>query len=201
MIAVASLPQAAHHARFVKMLPQIQRYASFYFRKETRADREDLVAEVVGMSYLSFASLVERDRLEFAFPSTLARYACKLTRAGRRVGNRSDIRDLMSRRARKKGIFIHGLFEQDERGRWEELIVEDKKTRPADVATCRVDFRAWLATLPLRNRRIAEALAAGSTTSEVAERFGVSSGRVSQLRRELDSLWQEFHGELVEEAA
>ena len=81
------------------------------------------------------------------------------------------------------------------------MVVEDRKTRPADVAACRVDFREWLATLPLRNRKIAEALAVGSTTTEVAERFRVSLGRVSQLRRELHALWCEFHGELVEEAA
>lgn len=81
------------------------------------------------------------------------------------------------------------------------LVVEDKKTRPADVAACRVDFRDWLATVSVRNRRIAEELAAGAMTSEVAERFGVSLGRISQLRRELHTQWQEFHGELIGEAA
>ncbi len=163
--------------------------------------REDLVAEVVASAYLNFARLVERNKLDVAYPTPLARYAVKQIRAGRRVGNRNDIRDLLSNRAKRAGTIVGGLLELDERGRWQELLVEDRKTRPADVATCRVDFQAWLATLTVRNRRIAEALAAGSSTTEVAERFGISPGRVSQLRRELHEGWCEFHGEQVAEAA
>ena len=42
---------------------------------------------------------------------------------------------------------------------------------------------------------IAEALAVGSTTGEVARRFNLSSGRVSQLRQEFHRSWQEFQGD------
>jgi len=63
------------------------------------------------------------------------------------------------------------------------------------VAACRVDFRAWLATLTLRNRRVAESLAVGSSTGSVAREFQISEGRVSQLRRDLHDSWQRFHGE------
>jgi hypothetical protein len=38
-------------------------------------------------------------------------------------------------------------------------------------------------------------LAAGETTSRVAQRFSVSLGRISQLRRELKAAWEAFHGE------
>ena len=202
MIDAVSMPRdERHHARFVEMLPRIRRFGSYIFRHEHRSERDDLIAEVVARAYLSFARLVERNMVEVAFPTALARYACKQIRAGRRVGNRCDMRDLMSSRAKKQGVLIHGLWEQDERGHWEELAVEDKRTRPADVAACRIDFRAWLATLSVRNRRIAEALAVGTSTTDVAERFRVSMSRVSQLRRELHEQWREFHGELVAEAA
>ena len=43
--------------------------------------------------------------------------------------------------------------------------------------------------------RIAEVLAAGEGTTKTAERFKVSPGRVSQLRRELHDAWQAFHGD------
>ena len=48
------------------------------------------------------------------------------------------------------------------------------------------------------HRRIAEALALGHTTADVAKRFRVTPGRVSQLRRELQNSWQTFHGETIE---
>ena len=124
MIAATSpTPAALHHARFVAMLPQIKRFASFYFRKERRAIREDLVAEVIASAYLNFARLVERNKLDVAYPTPLSRYAVKQIRAGRRVGNRADIRDLTSDRAKKAGTFIHGLWERDERGQWQALLV------------------------------------------------------------------------------
>ena len=71
---------------------------------------------------------------------------------------------------------------------------------PADVAASRIDFPAWLATLSHRNRRIALRLAAGDAAGSVAQRFGISPGRISQLRRELAEAWQAFHGEFCPDA-
>jgi transposase-like protein len=64
-----------------------------------------------------------------------------------------------------------------------------------DIVSFRVDFADWLASLSRRDRRIAESLAIGNRTSDVAKRFDVSSGRISQLRRELAESWTEFTGE------
>jgi hypothetical protein len=44
-------------------------------------------------------------------------------------------------------------------------------------------------------------LAIGNTTGEVAKRFDVSAGRVSQLRRELAESWKAFQGENAAPAA
>ena len=38
-------------------------------------------------------------------------------------------------------------------------------------------------------------LALSHTTGEVAKRFRVSAGRISQLRRDLQRSWEEFQGE------
>jgi len=48
-----------------------------------------------------------------------------------------------------------------------------------------------------RNRRIAELLAADTPGKDVARRFGISPGRVSQLRSELRDDWHQFQGEPV----
>lgn len=58
-----------------------------------------------------------------------------------------------------------------------------------------VDFTAWLQTLPRRFRQIAKTLAVGETTSNVARKFRMSPGRVSQVRRELKQSWEAFRGE------
>ncbi len=42
---------------------------------------------------------------------------------------------------------------------------------------------------------LAEALANGDSTGEIATRFRISAGRVSQLRRELHASWERFHAE------
>jgi FixJ family two-component response regulator len=65
-----------------------------------------------------------------------------------------------------------------------------------DIVSFRCDFPAWLETLRHRDRRIAETLALGHRTQDVARRFQVSEGRVSQLRRELAVSWKAFVGEV-----
>ena len=66
---------------------------------------------------------------------------------------------------------------------------------PLDEGHTVLDFAAWLGSLPTRNRRIAEMLAGGAAGKDVARRFGISPGRVSQLRGELREHWQCFRGE------
>ncbi|MGD0461593.1 MAG: helix-turn-helix domain-containing protein [Tepidisphaeraceae bacterium] len=51
-----------------------------------------------------------------------------------------------------------------------------------------------------RDRKIVYALTSGERTKAVAERFGLSEGRVSQLRRKFEQLWRTFQGD-AEEAA
>jgi hypothetical protein len=96
----------------------------------------------------------------------------------------------------KKGLSLERLDCFDERsGDWHELVVEDKHSTPADVATTRIDFGVWLESLPVRTRQVAETLATGEATRHVARMFGCSASRISQLRRELFHAWQGFQGE------
>jgi len=75
-------------------------------------------------------------------------------------------------------------------------VVIDTRTAPVpDIVSFRVDFADWLRGLPRRVRRIAESLAVGNRTSDVAKRFKLSAGRISQIRRELHTAWQRFQGE------
>ena len=64
----------------------------------------------------------------------------------------------------------------------------------ADQAAFRIDYPEWLARLNHRDRRLAEFLVMGNTTGEAAQRFGLSDGRISQIRKELCNNWTNFHG-------
>jgi hypothetical protein len=71
----------------------------------------------------------------------------------------------------------------DEESTWEEVLVEDRRAGPAEIAVCRINFANWLRLLSRRQRKIAMTLAGGETTIEAAKKFGVMAGRISQLRQ------------------
>ena len=186
-------------ARFLQLLPRIRSQAQSRFRHLAPEAREEATAEVIASALVSYARLVALGREDRAYATTLVRYAVAQFRAGRRVGCRMNGHDVTSDYCRqKKGLWLEQLDRYDDpTSEWEQLVVEDKHSTPADIAATRVDFRAWLESLPERTRRVAETLATGEATSHVARIFGCSSSRISQLRRELYLAWQVFQGELA----
>ena len=193
--------QSGWQEKFVAMLPAIQEHAAFRFRHRLPEEREDLVAEVVALACVMFARLVEGGKVGYATP--LAVFACRQVAVGRRLGSPLNTNDVGSTHCqRRKGVFVQRLDRYDTKdAEWREIVVEDKKSTPADIAATRIDFGDWLDTLPKRQRKIAETLAMGESTSRTARMFQISAGRVSQIRRQLFDRWQEFQGELLGSSA
>ena len=187
------------HEKFLQMLPVIQRSASIAFRHLKAEAREEAIQDVTANALVAFVRLVERGKADLAFPTVLARYGVSQFRGGRRVGTRLNVRDVMSPFAqRNKGIKVERLHRYHwEEAAWREILVEDKRATPAEVAASRIDFGDWLQTLPRRQRRIAETLATGETTTRTARIFRISAGRVSQIRRQLYEAWKTFQGEPI----
>jgi len=179
------------------MLPTIRENARHRFCHFPREEREDLIAEAVALAFGMFVRLVERGKVELGYATPLAVYACRQVAVGRRLGSPLNVKDVTSTYCqRRKGVFVERLDRYDvQDGKWQEIVMEDRRTTPADIAATRIDFSDWLRTLPQRQRRIAETLALGETTSRTARMFRISAGRVSQIRRELYDAWQEFQGE------
>ncbi len=185
------------HELFLKMLPTIKRYASLAFRDRNPEAKEDLTEEVVVNAMLAFKRLYNKDRVDDAHATVLARYAIAQVCEGRKTGSPLKCREVLSDYAqRKKGFYVDRLDHYDEEEQaWSEVVVEDRTAGPADIAATRIDFRAWLGTLSRQQKKAATKLAAGETTGKVAKLLKVSSGRISQLRRELLDKWREFQGE------
>ena len=178
----------ATHDKFLAILPAIRAQANLAFRSENPEAKEECVAEVVANAFCAYQRLIERGKEDVALPTPLARYAIKQVRSGRRVGTKLSVRDVMSP-ANRRVVVQH--FD----GVWQEALVEDRHAGPAEIAASRIDMADWLRSLERGKRRIAKSLAQGETTSTVAHMFGVTAGRISQLRQELKRSWEEFQSQ------
>jgi hypothetical protein len=199
----AASEQPAWQAGFLALLPDIHRQLRFAFRRLRGERREDAMQEALANALFAYVRLCERGKPELAYATPLAQYAVRQVCDGRQVAGRLNGSETLSRYAQRKAGFtvlrLHGPKASD--GIWSELLVEDRSCTPAELAASRIDFAAWQRRLPRRKRRIAAALAAGATTGATARRFGLTAGRISQLRRELATDWRTFQGEAAAERA
>jgi hypothetical protein len=188
--------EPAWHTGFLAILPQIREHLRFAFRRMPASERAEAMAEAVANVAINYARLHEQGKLDVAFPTTLADYAIRQYFAGRRVGSRLNANDISSPYAqRQRGFQVKSLDQRRPDGEWKEIVVEDRRCTPAEVAASRIDLDNWFGQLPRLKRGIAETLATGETGAETASMFGVTPGRVSQVRRELEIDWAVYHGE------
>jgi len=200
MVKPRSVPEPAPwHAGFLAMLPKIVTCARVAFRAYAAEAKEDAVQQVVANALVAYVRLAELDKLAAAFPTVLARFAIAQVRDGRMVGTQANVKDVLSYYARRrKGFIVQRLDVFDEtEGEWREAVVEDCQTPVPDQVAFRIDFPEWLSRLSRRDRRMVERLAVGSSTGEVAQRFRLTAGRISQKRYEFYCSWLAFHGEPV----
>ena len=121
-------------------------------------------------------------------PACIAWMAVKRVRIGRQhkesvrslTTSRFDKRSKRPKNLRQIHIHLHDLAAVD--------------APPSETVPTWMDFKAWLAKHDARKRQIAEALAVGGRTGEVAVEFGVSAGRIAQMRREFENSWKEYQG-------
>jgi hypothetical protein len=178
---------------FVTMLPEIQQRLRRAFRHLDAASREESTAEGVVHCLLSYARLHEQGRAEDATASTLSWYAALAVRRGRPAGSKMNSKEPLSRYAQ----IGNGIQVEQRPGNWLDLLVEDKRASVPDQVAAKMDVSDWFATLSRRMKQIARDLACGFSTSEVAEKHGVTPGRISQLRRTLEESWAAFQHESV----
>jgi hypothetical protein len=201
MVAHADpVPQTDPRDKFLQLLPKIRARVEFALRGLPRQTREDLIDEAVIDAFVAFMRLAELGKLAVALPTPLADYAVKRTLAGRRVGcqlNRDDVSSFYGQRSHRIRLLRLDRFDGAENC-WKEVVVEDRSAGPDEIAAARIDLAEWFRRLPRRNRKIAQRLALGDRTRDVAKRFGLSRGRISQLRREFEDSWNEFQGEAAE---
>lgn len=181
---------------FLQLLPMLKRYACFAFRQMNPVAQEDAVSDVVVNAMVAYRRLHERGQLQRAFASVLVRYAVAQYRRGQRVGTPQRTNDVFSPVAKSKGDFELASIGSPsaQSGTWMECLADNRRSTIPNQVAFRIDFPRWLKGLPDRDRMVAEQLALGHSTSDVANTFDLTRGRISQLRRELALSWYAFGG-------
>jgi hypothetical protein len=175
---------------FLQILPRVEVHAGVVFRRiRCGQARQDAVAETVALAFKFFLAALARGKDPLAFPSAIATFAARQVRCGRRLcGTRTG--DVGSVAA----AIRHGVWADNVLDGHQDALADNTVTPIPDQVAFRLDFPAWLGTRTQRDREMVGALMAGGRTKDVAERFGLTEGRVSQLRQEFRQDWERFTG-------
>jgi hypothetical protein len=188
------------NAKFLSMLPLIQKTAVIIFSKLTPDKRADAIQNTIAWSLDMLHNLARQGRLDEAFASPLAWFGIRRHKEGRIAGTPSSITDVMAEGTLGLGRtkvrqFWHEktLYVTDDNRDSEENGLKDFRNPDAERTTSfYLDFDAWFEQQSERDRKIILALMRGDGTNEVSRQFGCTAGRISQLRKRFEKSWNEF---------
>ena len=144
------------HAAFLSILPRIETHARFSFRFWRCAQRrDDAIAEVVALCWAWFVRLVERGRDPVPLAGSLARFAVKQVRSGRKLCGKARAHDVFTAATQRTQVYAVVPLPQYSSltGTPFEDALQDNTTTPIpDQVAFRIDWPAWLATLPWRSQ-------------------------------------------------
>ena len=182
---------AAWHAGFLAMLPAIRRHLKVEFRHLDPEARAEAVQEGVCNAMTAYVRLHERGEVEKAYPTPLAKYAARQIRDGRKVGGKLNVKDVSSRLLPAAEARRARTPRQVGQGR--RLAGGYRGGQERDARRCRARpprLRRLAQDPPRRDRKVALDLARGNRTGDVARKYELSDGRISQLRKELRLSWE-----------
>jgi len=205
---MSAMSLVAAQQEFTRTISAVEDAVRFAFRRRLRPQEfEEALAEALAAAWSAWHGLIKRGKDPVAVGvHGIATNAIRNVRQGRRVGNKGGGRGAMDvyhcKAQAKSGFMLVSLDSGDGtpadssgKGDWRDWLAEAKTCTPADLAASRIDLAGWLSRLPERKRRIFETLAQGHDGIVVARRLGLSPGRVSQVRAELEASWREFQGQ------
>ena len=182
------------------VLPRILSHGRVSFRGiKCQHRQEDAIQEMIGLAWQWHLRLAEKGKDATRFPTTLASYAARAVRSGCRVCGQERANDVLSPVAQRRHHFAVGKlpdYETLSDNPVSEALADNTKSPPDETVCFKLDFTAWLARLTQRNRAITGDLMVGERTLDVADKYGISPARISQLRREFCQDWRSFCGEL-----
>jgi hypothetical protein len=200
------------HAGFLALLPRIELHATICFRHvRCPQQKADKVAECVALGWKWFLRLSEQGKDVFDFPMAFAALLARAVRCGRKLCGQERAGDVLSFVAQQRHGFRverlpsstrspHEHLFADPHGQalldtLEERLRDNTVTPPPDAAAFRVDWPLFLRGLTRRDRDLALFLSLGHSGKAAAAKFGLSPGRVTQLRQRWCREWRACQGE------
>jgi len=185
---------------FLASLQSIEHVARSCFRWVRCADRrEECVFETVALCWLWHLRLHLQGRDSRAFIVGMSHLAAKAVKSGRRLCGHESTTDALSPKCQyRRGFRVDGFGENSSALSpiIQEALHDNRQTRVIDQVQFRIDFADWRSSLDNRRQRIVDSMLENRSTSELSERFGVTPGRVSQLRREFHEGYTAFCGDV-----
>lgn len=149
------------------------------------------------MAWIWHLSLARKGRSPAEFIITFARLAARAVLSGRRLCGVERARDVLSPVCqRRQGFCVSPLPAGTAMvgNVFDEALAHNTQTPVPDQVQFRIDFPRWRASLDERRRALVDAMAGGERTTDLADTFGITPARVSQVRRELHDGWTAFCG-------
>ena len=201
-VQVLSSHQLAElHSRFMDLLPRIESHGRIRFRFLKPDRKEEVLQELRSLAWLWFKRLAQRGKDAANFLAKFNDFLVRAVCSGRRILGNEKAKDVLCERTQRRRGFqvvrlpmatrashesrcstVHGQRHHDA---FEERLSDNSITPIPDQAAFRIDWPAWKQTQSERDRRIIDDLMAGERTFEVSQKYGLSSARISQLRRKL----------------
>ena len=189
-----SLPHL--QSRFLTILPRIKNHARIYFRHQRCGFKKaDFISETIAMAWKWFVSLAEKGKDATQFPSALATLAAKAVRSGRRVYGQAKSKDIMNEIAQQRHSFsVNRLpdYSTLSVNPYTEALIDNTVSPVPDQVAFRLDWPAWLKTRTRRDRKIIADMARRERTMDLSKKFGLSPGRISQLRGQYQEDWERY---------
>jgi hypothetical protein len=185
---------ARDHRAFEASLTRIDACLRYRFRRWPSGRRDEAIDDARSAAWVAWNGLLRRGEDPVAIGVTaIAFNAARAIRKARAVA---------ASRPGGRGSSATGLrvvsFEElsgSTPAAWQGWLAPDRRYGPADEAAFRIDFAAWIGGLTPRKRRVAELLAEGHGTGDVARLLCVTPAAISQARVWLSRSWERFQGE------
>jgi hypothetical protein len=186
---------AALHARFLSILPRIERHGCIYFRAvRCPHQRADHIAERVALAWTWFGRQARQGTNASRFPTTLACSAARAVQCGRLCDQERAPDGLSPLDPPRRHFAVGKLpdFETLSDHPSSETLPDNTTSPPEETVCFQRDFAAWLASLTERSRDIVEDRGVGEPTRDVADKYDVTPACLAQRRRAFCQDWRAF---------
>lgn len=195
MISFANNQQTANVPTFEELLVKMMPHFEFFAKhdQKLRGDNYDeCIQDLTCMAYEMYSALVRNNKTDKIFFSAILNFAKKRFRDGRHFTDSSSVDVFGTRTRLKERCELNSIHMMKTNNDPKEYLVS-RKTNVFRTVSFRIDFfETFLPQQTELDQAIIFDLMVGETTNDVSRKYGLSAGRISQLRKKYANDWYSF---------